>query len=56
MEIIAVPPVRCVMREEVCERRDGMRTSGQTAAVGWETVGTDGNKTPFGGMIDGGNK
>ena len=46
------------------ERRDGMGTTGQT--VGRETVGKgadsgtensrDGNKTPYDGMVDGGNR
>ena len=52
------------MGETVCGRRDGMGTTGQT--VGWDTVGNwadsetgnsrDGNKTPYGGMVDGGNR
>ena len=53
------------MGETVCERRDGMGTTGQTE--GRETVGNwvdsigtensrNGNKTPYGGMVDGGNR
>ena len=53
------------MVEAVCERRDGVGATGETA-VGRETIGNwadsgtgncrDGNKTPYGGMVNGGNR
>ena len=49
------------MVEAVCERRDGVGATGETA-VGRETIGNwadsgtgncrDGNKTPYGGMVN----
>ena len=63
MEITA-STMRCGTGEIVCERRDGMGTTGQT--VGRDTVGKgadsgtgnsrDGNKTPYVGMVNGGDR
>ena len=60
---ISAPVLRCGMGKAVCKSWDRMGTAGQ--AMGRETVGKgtgsgvvktqDGDKTPYGGTVDGGN-
>ena len=50
--------------ETVCKRREGMETTGKETGRGKVGKGTgsgtvntwDENKTPYGGMVDGGNR